>query len=67
MAKLWVADASPVIVRSKIGRIDLLSSLCQELVIPQSKAKEIQEGATMDNHSDGPNENLSRISFIQQP
>ena len=48
MTRRWVVNASPVIVLSKIGRIDLLSLLCQELVIPESTAKEIQEGASSD-------------------
>ena len=44
MSRRWVANASPVIVLQKIGRIDLLTTLCDELVVPEGVAEEVLRG-----------------------
>lgn len=44
MANQWVTNSSPIITLSKISRINLLTQLCDELVIPQGVADEIQNG-----------------------
>lgn len=44
MVRQWVVNASPIITLAKIGRINLLSQLCNEMVIPQGVADEIQQG-----------------------
>lgn len=33
MAEVWVANASPVIVLAKVGRLDLLKKLSDELLL----------------------------------
>ena len=44
MARRWVVNASPIITLAKIGRLNLLAQLCDEMVIPQGVADEIQQG-----------------------
>ena len=44
MSRRWVANASPVIVLPKIGRIDLLTALCDELAVPAGAAEEVLRG-----------------------
>ena len=44
MVKRWVVNASPIISQTQIDRIDLLPKLCDELIIPQGVADEIQLG-----------------------
>jgi predicted nucleic acid-binding protein len=49
VAKRWVVNASPIITLAKIERINLLPQLCDEMVIPQGVADEIQQGDYNDN------------------
>ncbi len=42
--RAWVVNSSPLIVLSKIRRLDLLCSLCRNLVIPMGVVHEINEG-----------------------
>ena len=44
MARRWVVNASPVIALAKIGHVELLSMLCDELVIPPVVAHEVRAG-----------------------
>lgn len=44
MPDLWVANASPLIVLGKIGRLDLLSSLPQKIVFPEAVCAELLAG-----------------------
>jgi hypothetical protein len=44
----WVVNASPLILLAKAAHIELLSSLTEELIIPQSVAREIDEGPATD-------------------
>lgn len=44
MSRHWAVNASPIITLNKIGQIDLLVKLCDELVIPQGVVDEIQNG-----------------------
>lgn len=44
MTRRWVINASPIITLAKIGQIELLPQLCDEMVIPQGVADEIQQG-----------------------
>ncbi|MBT9315634.1 DUF3368 domain-containing protein [Leptothoe spongobia] len=48
MTRRWAVNASPIITLTKIGRVDLLIQLCDELVIPQGVADEIQNGGYND-------------------
>lgn len=43
MRRRWVADASPIILLSKVGRPGLLSTLAREILIPQAVAEEIRQ------------------------
>ncbi len=49
MVKRWVVNASPIISLTKIGRIELLPKLCDDLIIPQGVADEIQLGGYTDS------------------
>lgn len=49
MARRWVINASPIISLAKIGRINLLAKLCDDAVIPQGVADEIQLGGYDDS------------------
>jgi predicted nucleic acid-binding protein len=49
VARRWVVNASPIITLAKIERINLLPQLCDEMVIPQGVADEIQQGGYNDN------------------
>lgn len=48
MSKVWVANASPVIVLAKIERLDLLSDESHTLLIPQAVADEILQAPAQD-------------------
>ncbi|MCW6035798.1 DUF3368 domain-containing protein [Spirulina subsalsa FACHB-351] len=49
MVKRWVVNTSPIISLTKIDRIQLLSELCDEVVIPQGVADEINLGGYADS------------------
>lgn len=51
MVRRWAVNASPIITLAKIGRINLLPQLCDEMVIPQGVADEIQQGGYNDSAS----------------
>jgi predicted nucleic acid-binding protein len=38
----WVVNASPLISLGRIGRLDLLSALAAEVVVPQAVATEVE-------------------------
>ncbi len=44
MSRRWAVNASPLIVLIKVGRVDLLTALCDELVIPAGSAEEVLRG-----------------------
>ncbi len=44
MAEQWVVNASPLIVLAKIGKLDLLVQLADEVVVPRAVVQEIQAG-----------------------
>ena len=48
MAKRWVINASPLIVLAKIGQIGLLTTLANEIVIPDAVVREINAGPPND-------------------
>ena len=48
MAKRWVINASPLIVLAKIGQVALLSTLADEIVIPDAVVREINAGPSND-------------------
>lgn len=41
MAERWVVNASPLIALGRIGHLDLLSALAEEVVVPEAVAVEI--------------------------
>jgi predicted nucleic acid-binding protein len=48
VAERWVINASPLILLAKAELVHLLPSLCEELVIPNGVAVEIQAGRSAD-------------------
>jgi predicted nucleic acid-binding protein len=44
VTRRWVVNASPIITLAKIDQINLLAQLCDEMVIPQGVAIEIEQG-----------------------
>ena len=44
MSERWILNASPTIIMAKIGKLDLLTSLPDEVVLPEAVAKEILVG-----------------------
>lgn len=48
MGRVWVVNASPLILLGSIGRIDLLPRLCGELIIPGGVADEVENGPASD-------------------
>ena len=44
MSRVWVVNASPLILLGTIGSIELLPHLCGELIIPQGVAQAIEQG-----------------------
>lgn len=44
MSRRWVVNASPLIALAKISQINLLSQLCNEIVIPSGVVQEINIG-----------------------
>lgn len=46
--EIWIANASPIIVLAKIGRLDLLLSEDPTLMIPEAVFREIIKGPTQD-------------------
>ena len=46
-----VVNASPVIFLSKIGMIDYLPEMVEQLAIPQAVIHEIARQSTMQNHT----------------
>lgn len=49
MGRTFVVNASPLILLARIGRLDLLSSLADEIAIPQSVMDEVAAGAEHDD------------------
>jgi predicted nucleic acid-binding protein len=48
MSDLWTLNASPLIVFGKIGQLDLLTKLPDEIVVPEAVAIEIKAGPDND-------------------
>lgn len=41
MSRVWVVNASPLILLGKIDRVDLLSQLSDELIVPDVVVREV--------------------------
>lgn len=48
MTEAWVANASPLILLGRIGRLDLLESLATEIIVPDAVIVEIRAGEMKD-------------------
>lgn len=48
MNRRWAVNASPLIVLVKVGRVELLTALCDELVVPAGVAEEVLRGGAHD-------------------
>ena len=49
MAKVRVVDASPLILLSRVGRLDLLSFRTESLLVPAAVMREVQAGSHRDD------------------
>lgn len=48
MSRRWVADASPISLLAKTGRIDLLLACTEELLVPEAVAEEVRQASADD-------------------
>jgi predicted nucleic acid-binding protein len=48
VSRNWVVNASPLILLAKVGRLDLLPTLANQLVVPASVMAEVQAGPAAD-------------------
>ena len=48
MSEIWVVNASPLIARAKIGRLDVLADAGREIVVPSAVAREVLAGPADD-------------------
>jgi predicted nucleic acid-binding protein len=46
--KIWIADATPIILLAKVGRLDLLTLLADEVFLPSPVVREIKRGDPSD-------------------
>jgi predicted nucleic acid-binding protein len=46
--KKWVVNASPVIALARVGQVELLNRLPEQIILPQAVAKEISAGSEND-------------------
>jgi predicted nucleic acid-binding protein len=49
MISRWIVDASPLIVLANIGQEALFSQLAEEVLVPQSVAREVRSGPKADH------------------
>ena len=67
MSDSWVVNASPLIVFGKIGQLDLLTRLPQEIVVPQAVAIEIMMGPENDSARVAIEAERFRLVDVQEP
>ncbi len=48
MSEAWVVDASPLILFSRIGRLDLIERLAPSILVPAAVIGEVREGEAKD-------------------
>jgi predicted nucleic acid-binding protein len=48
VSERWVVNASPLIALGRIGRLDLLAALADEVVIPEDVVSEVERGPSVD-------------------
>ena len=49
MGKLWVVNASPIILYSRVKRLDVIAGQADDIVIPEAVIKEIKQGVDKDS------------------
>lgn len=49
VARRWVVNASPLILLSKVGKLDLIDALASEVAIPAAVLCELRDGADDDS------------------
>ena len=49
MRETWVVNASPLIILSRIGRLDFLESLTQTILVPEAVVLEVGAGLNQDH------------------
>jgi predicted nucleic acid-binding protein len=48
LSEIWIANASPIIVLTQCGYLDLLTKLSSKVVVPQAVVEEIIAGTPSD-------------------
>jgi predicted nucleic acid-binding protein len=67
MSDRWVVNASPLIVFGKIGQLDLLAQLANEIIVPQAVANEIVAGPENDAARLAIEAERFRLIDVQEP
>lgn len=67
MDKVLVVNASPLILLSRIERLDLLTSLAKSLIVPEAVIHEIQVGSDRDGTADRIKDLPSLLRVDDQP
>jgi predicted nucleic acid-binding protein len=67
MSDRWVLNASPLIVFGKIGRLELIGQLAEEIVVPRGVAQEILAGPETDAARMAIEANMFQLVDVQEP
>lgn len=67
MDRVLVVNASPLILLSRTGRLDLLASLAKTLVVPEAVIREIRAGSDRDDTADRIKNLSSVLQVDDQP
>ena len=66
MPRIWVVNASPLILLARIERLDLLTSLAETVRVPRSVLQELEAGAHRDAAADAVR-NTPGLSIVPDP
>jgi len=64
--RIWVVNASPLILLARIERLDLLTSLAETVRVPRSVLQELEAGAHRDAAADAVR-NTPGLSIVPDP
>lgn len=66
MAEIWVVNASPVISLAKVGHLDLLTQLPDEILVPTEVASEVLAGPPSDPARKAFDEGWGRVASVER-
>lgn len=49
MTDAWVINASPIILYTRIGRLDVIERLASKVIVPSTVIEEVQAGVQKDS------------------